>query len=183
VTRRESAREPLTGAVGVPSDTTCPSEVAPVIGQEPSSAPRSRTNGPPANPTEFAEAVRHLAWRRMPEVTLDVDTASRRLIVTCYPGLPDVEVDDGVTLSAGFHRSAGEYLLTSLCLDDVSDWSLDRPDVRTARELLGRDMVLTAEDLLAHGGRAGIVLDRTEADRLVDVWCAFVGERAGIADG
>jgi len=154
-----------------------------VIGREPSSAPRVRSSGPPSNPAEFGEAVRHLAWRRAPEATVDVDAASRRLLVTCYPGLPDVEVDDGVTLSAGFHRSAGEYLLTSLCLDDVSDWSLDRPDVRTARELLGRDMVLTAEDLLAHGGRAGIVLERAEADRLVNVWSAFVGERTRLGEG
>lgn len=176
-------RGPLTAAVGVPGETMFLREAVPVIGQEPSPAPRGRSAGPPGDPEEFADAVRHLAWRRAPEARLDVDAASRRLLVTCYPGLPQVEVDDGETLSVGFHGAAGEYLLTSLCLDDASDWSLDRPDVRTARKLLGRDMVLAAEDLLAHGGRAGIVLDRAEADRLVNVWCTFVGERVPTGDG
>jgi hypothetical protein len=144
---------------------------------------RVRSDGPPLNPAEFGDAVRHLAWRRVPETTLDVDAASRRLLVTCYPGLPDIELDGGATLSVGFHQSGDEYLLTSLCLDDVSDWSFQRPDVQTARQLLGRDLVATAEALLTNGGRAGLVLDRAESDRLVSVWCAFVSARLRLGEG
>jgi hypothetical protein len=159
-----------------------PGEAAAVTGQEPSPAPPQRLADPPDDPGEFAAAVRHLAWRKAPKAGLQVDAAQCRLLVRCFPGVPDVEVDEGATLSAGFHSAAGEHLLTSLCLTDVRDWSLDRPDVRTARTLLGRVMVRVAEDLLVRGGRVGVALDRAEADHLVSVWCAFVAGRAQRAD-
>jgi len=137
----------------------------------------SAERGPVAREIDELEAfIRHRLWRARPTVRLEVDAARDVLVAAAVPELPDLEIEHGPELFAGFSRYSDEYLLTSLSLQGVSCWDrTDQAGIAAARGLLGPRMGDQVAGL-ARGGEATVVLRQKETEALVGSWRRFVAD-------
>ena len=128
----------------------------------------------PVDPVDLATLVRGLVWRSAPVAEIDVDLRNDRLLVCCLPGLPDVELDVGPALSAGFVRVGDDRLLTTLCLLGLPGWGAAQPtrEVRLARTLLGTSIGRAVRPDIE--GVTTIGLSVTAVAGLVRVWNRFI---------
>ena len=150
------------------------------------------SNGP--DPVTLAEAegvedmrefIGHTAWRAAPIVQVHVDTATDLLTVSCYVGIPDVEIDPNPLLSVGFHQYRQEFLMTSLCLYGVHSWpespvapAYGASDVVVAWGLIGESAAAAVTGLRG-GGSGTIELPAQEVTGLTHRWREFVTRNTG----
>lgn len=111
--------------------------------------------------------VRRRAWLGTPCAEVDVDATTGLAAVTFCPVPPDVEHELDGPLSVGAHRSAGEFLLTSLVLAR-SPGAGGVPGLGPL--LLGPTVTAVVAALSGAGGHAELLLDRQETGALMADW-------------